>query len=105
MTNKILVTGASGNIGAPLVKTLQSLGADFAVMRSKPVADSGIETRIADFTDVAALTKAFSGIDTLFLLFPLVENKIELAINTSFAPAGRVRILPAPSHYRNCKGR
>jgi uncharacterized protein YbjT (DUF2867 family) len=85
MTNKILVTGASGNIGAPLVKTLQSLGADFAVMRSKPVADGDIETRVADFTDVAALTKAFSGIDTLFLLFPLVENKIELAKNAATA--------------------
>ncbi len=75
MANKILVTGASGNIGAPLVKELQSLGADFAILRSKPVAENGVETRVANFTDVAALTRAFSGIDTLFLLFRLVEKK------------------------------
>jgi uncharacterized protein YbjT (DUF2867 family) len=88
MANKILVTGASGNIGAPLVKELQTLGADFVILRSKPVTSntvSNIETRVADFTDVAALTKAFSGIDTLFLLFPLVENKIELAKNAAAA--------------------
>jgi uncharacterized protein YbjT (DUF2867 family) len=85
MTNKILVTGASGNIGAPLVKELQALGADFAILRSKPAAASDTETRIADFSDVAALTKAFVGIDTLFLLFPLVENKVELARNAAAA--------------------
>jgi len=86
MANKILVTGAAGNIGQPLVAELKVLGADFAVMRSKAVSDSqGIETRIADFSDVAALTAAFRGIDTLFLLFPLVENKLALAKNAAAA--------------------
>jgi uncharacterized protein YbjT (DUF2867 family) len=86
MANKILVSGASGNIGQPLVAELKARGADFAVMRSKAVADSqGIETRVADFSDVAALTAAFHGIDTLFLLFPLVENKLELAKNAAVA--------------------
>jgi uncharacterized protein YbjT (DUF2867 family) len=88
MANKILVTGASGNIGTQLVKELQTLNADFAILRSKPVAmnpANNIETRVADYTDVAALTKAFSGIHTLFLLFPLAENKIELARNAAAA--------------------
>jgi uncharacterized protein YbjT (DUF2867 family) len=85
MANKILVTGASGNIGAPLVKELQALNADFAILRSKPANDAVVETRVADFADVGALTKAFTGIDTLFLLFPLVENKIELAKNAAAA--------------------
>jgi uncharacterized protein YbjT (DUF2867 family) len=82
MSNKILVTGASGNIGQPLVAALAGAKADFAVLRSKAtdVAD-GVEIRIASFDDVAALTQAFSGIDTLFLLFPLVENKLALAKN------------------------
>ncbi len=85
MANKILVTGASGNIGAPLVKELQAQGADFAVLRSKHSNDPGVETRVADFGDVAALTQAFKGIDTLFLLFPLVENKVALATNAAAA--------------------
>ena len=86
MANKILITGASGNIGQPLVNSLKKLGADVVVMRSKAgqTAD-GVETRVASFDDVASLTRAFTGIDTLFLLFPLVENKITLAKNAAAA--------------------
>jgi uncharacterized protein YbjT (DUF2867 family) len=82
MRNKILVTGASGNIGQPLIAALAGAKADFTVMRSKATdAKDSFETRIASFDDVAALTQAFAGIDTLFLLFPLVENKLTLAKN------------------------
>ena len=49
-------------------------------MTSKPgVTIAGVETRHGDFESVASLTAAFNGIDTLFLLFPLVENKVDLA--------------------------
>ena len=76
---KILVTGASGNIGTPLVAALRAQGADFEVLRSTGVAAAGV--RVASFDDPAALTRAFSGIDTLFVLLPLVPNKIALAEN------------------------
>ncbi len=85
MSNKILVTGASGNIGTPLVAALTQAGANFAVLRSKSGQGGSVETRVADFADVAALTQAFAGIDTLFLLLPLVENKLELARNAAAA--------------------
>jgi uncharacterized protein YbjT (DUF2867 family) len=85
MSNKILVTGASGNIGKPLVAALKAANADFAIMRSKAANDDGVETRVAAFDDAASLAKAFTGIDTLFLLFPLVSNKIELANNAAAA--------------------
>jgi len=81
--NKILVTGASGNIGAPLVEALRAMGADFEVMRSKAV--EGSAARVASFSDVASLEKAFAGIDTLFVLLPLVPNKLELARNVAQA--------------------
>jgi uncharacterized protein YbjT (DUF2867 family) len=94
-TNRILVTGASGNIGSALVANLQNVmsgsdspnnGIQLAIMRSKSIEGNGLhETRIASFSDVTALTKAFSGIDTVFLLFPLVENKLELARNAAAA--------------------
>jgi uncharacterized protein YbjT (DUF2867 family) len=76
-TNRILVTGASGNIGRELVAQLKARGADFAIMSSKP----GAGTVHGDFADRASLERAFKGFDTLFLLLPLVPNKITLAEN------------------------
>ena len=82
--NNILVTGASGNIGAQLVQALQADGASFEVMRSKPAA-SAANTRVASFADAASLEQAFAGIDTLFVLLPLVPGKVELARNVARA--------------------
>jgi uncharacterized protein YbjT (DUF2867 family) len=81
--NHILVTGASGNIGTPLVQQLRAVGANFSVLRSKGQADAS--TRVASYDDVNALTRAFEGVDTLFLLLPLVENKLALAGNAALA--------------------
>ena len=83
MSNRILVTGASGTIGSTLVKLLSEAGANFEILRSKGAAAPG--TRVASYEDVAALTEAFRGIDTLFLLFPLVENKLQLAKHAAAA--------------------
>jgi uncharacterized protein YbjT (DUF2867 family) len=74
--NGILVTGATGTIGRHLVQQLQQRGADFTVMSSKP----GAAVQ-ADFADPASLRRAFEGVHTLFLLLPLVPNKLELARN------------------------
>jgi uncharacterized protein YbjT (DUF2867 family) len=76
-TNRILVTGASGNIGRELVAQLKARGADFAVMSSK----AGAARVHGDFADRASLERAFKGFDTLFLLLPLVPNKVALAEN------------------------
>jgi uncharacterized protein YbjT (DUF2867 family) len=87
-TNRILVTGASGNIGRELVQQLKTRGADFAVMSSKP----GDGTVHGDFADRASLERAFNGFDTLFLLLPLVPNKVALAKNAvAAAQAAGVR--------------
>lgn len=83
--SKILVTGASGTIGSSIIAELQKMGADLEVMRSKPDESSAVATRVADFSDQAALTRAFTGIETLFLLFPLVPGKRELARNAAAA--------------------
>lgn len=75
--NHILVTGASGTIGRALVAELRSRGADFAVMSSKPA--HGVVQ--GDFADTTSLERAFQGVDTLFLLLPLVPGKVQLARN------------------------
>jgi uncharacterized protein YbjT (DUF2867 family) len=79
----ILITGATGTIGTQLSKELQAKGAAFYSMTSKP--SNALNTRVASFGDVAALTKAFTGIKTLFVLLPLVANKLELAHNVAVA--------------------
>jgi uncharacterized protein YbjT (DUF2867 family) len=83
MSNRILVTSASGNIGSAITKELTALGAEFSTMSSKPSAMTN--AKVGDFNDIASLEVAFSGVDTLFLLFPLVENKLQLAKNAAQA--------------------
>jgi uncharacterized protein YbjT (DUF2867 family) len=79
----ILITGATGTIGTQLTKELTSKGATFYSMTSKP--SDAKNTRVASFNDVQSLTKAFDGVKTLFVLLPLVANKLELARNVATA--------------------
>jgi uncharacterized protein YbjT (DUF2867 family) len=81
MNNNILITGASGTIGSELVKQLTEAQVAFTTMTSKPKAGA----RVASFESVEQLTEAFQGIDTLFVLLPLVPNKLELAKNVAQA--------------------
>lgn len=90
--NKILLTGASGTIGTELVKALQQTGADFELASSSGKGVAGVPLRALDFNNPASLDVAFSGIDTLFVLLPLVENKVQLAKNVvAAAKAAGVR--------------
>jgi len=95
MSQRLLVTGATGTIGAELVRQLKRRGAGFAVMTSKPDRRiAGAETRIGDYTDPASLARAFAGVHTLFLLLPLLPDKLALARNAvAAARAAGVRHL------------
>lgn len=73
-SNRILVTGATGTVGSPLVERLRTAGADVVTMSSRPGAD-----RQADFGDPTSLARAFADIDTLFLLLPLAPGKLGFA--------------------------
>ncbi len=81
MSNKILITAASGNIGRELISQLKAVKADVVAGSSSSKAVAGIANRNVDFSNTETLKAAFSGIDTLFLLLPLVPNKIQLAKN------------------------
>jgi uncharacterized protein YbjT (DUF2867 family) len=83
--SKILVTGATGTIGTQVVQQLKAAGADFAILSSKSSESQGIAARKGSFDDVASLKAAFAGIDTLFVLLPLVPNKVQLARNVAEA--------------------
>lgn len=81
MTTQILVTGASGTIGSELVKQLQAAGASVIAGSSSGRFAAGVASRHLDFQDIESLRAAFAGIDTLFLLLPLVEGKVQMARN------------------------
>ncbi|CAG5072455.1 NAD(P)H azoreductase [Dyadobacter sp. CECT 9623] len=75
---RILITGATGNVGSEVVKYLSAGGIPFrAMVRSldKAAKLTGAEYVTGDFNDPKSLEKALTGIDKAFLL----TNSSELA--------------------------
>jgi len=70
MENKILVTGATGNIGSEIVKSLKTKNADFVAGTSNGEAIKEVETVKFNFADRDSIRNAFKGISTFFLLLP-----------------------------------
>jgi uncharacterized protein YbjT (DUF2867 family) len=70
MSGHVLVIGATGNVGLPLVKALQAKGATVrAASRSgKPVA--GAAGVAVDIADPASFNRALDGVDRIYLLAP-----------------------------------
>jgi uncharacterized protein YbjT (DUF2867 family) len=65
----IVVTGATGNVGRPLVEALTAAGEKVvAVSRSEAEFPAGVLHRKADLADTETLKPAFEGGDRLFLL-------------------------------------
>ncbi len=92
MSNTILVTGASGNIGRELVNRLQVAGANVIAGSSRAGAVGSAPTRRVDLLDPASLQEAFAGIDTLFLLQPLESRMVTMVRNAvAAAKAAGVR--------------
>lgn len=73
---KIAVTGATGQLGRLVVDHLLARGADaedvVAVVRDEakaaPLAELGVQVRVAAYGDVPALTEALDGVDRLLLV-------------------------------------
>ena len=67
MGNKILVTGASGNIGREVVKLLSKKNANFVALVNERKIE-GVNTVSANFADLGSLEKAMEGVSTLFMV-------------------------------------
>jgi uncharacterized protein YbjT (DUF2867 family) len=79
----ILVTGATGNIGAQVIQQLVNHGADVrALVRdtSKAELPAGVAVVKGDFLDVDSLRSAFDGVSTLFLLNAVVPDEFTQAL-------------------------
>ncbi|RCS21610.1 NmrA/HSCARG family protein [Phyllobacterium salinisoli] len=79
----ILVTGATGNIGAQVIQHLVNRGADVrALVRdpSKANFPAGVAVAKGEFLDVDSLRSAFEGVSTLFLLNAVVPDEFTQAL-------------------------
>lgn len=90
MTSKILVLGATGTIGQPLIKALLAKGAKVkaASRAGKPV--DGAEPTVFDIADTSTFAEAFEGVDRAFVLLPSgYVNAKELLVPVIEAAAAR----------------
>jgi len=74
-----VILGATGNTGSIVANVLLSKGKKVRVVgrdsgRLKPFVDKGAEAFTADMSNVAALTKAFSGARAAYLLLPPAKS-------------------------------
>lgn len=95
MLSMILVTGATGTNGRPLVKLLRDRGLPVRALvrdagKAQDLAADGAELALGDLADAATLERALEGVDRVLLLtppstgtLPLSRNFIEVAARTS----------------------
>jgi uncharacterized protein YbjT (DUF2867 family) len=100
MMSRILVTGATGNIGSALVGLLRARGQSVRALvrdprRADAIAGSGAELAVGDFADRASLRAAAEGVDVVFLLCGNVPDQVdyECAMIDEAAQAGVRRIV------------
>ena len=67
MAGKILVTGATGNIGGEIVRLLKEKNADFVAATNSRSID-GVDSVALNFADTQSLEAAMQGISTLFMV-------------------------------------
>src|SRR5207244_6165535 len=82
-TMSILVTGSTGTIGSRVLKELAQRGVKTSALSRNPGKASfpdGITPVKGDLTDADSIRKALEGIDTLFLLNPVVPDELNRAL-------------------------
>ena len=85
-SEKILVTGATGNVASGVIPKLISLGADVrALVRNESKAqglkDAGVEVVVGDLEKPETLAAAFSGVDNVLLITPPNPSQVIQAKN------------------------
>jgi uncharacterized protein YbjT (DUF2867 family) len=69
----ILVIGATGNVGRQVVAELTDAGADVRALARRPARlPNGVEVTPGDLTDPAGLVPALTGVEAVFLVWPLL---------------------------------
>jgi uncharacterized protein YbjT (DUF2867 family) len=95
MPGKILVLGATGNIGRPLVADLIARGETVKAASRTGAAANGAEGAAFELTDPSGWPAAFAGVDRVFVLAPTgtVDPYATLAPLIEFAAAAGAKIV------------
>src|SRR5215468_536802 len=92
---RILVTGATGNVGRIVVEDLVAAGVQVRAMTRSPQQaqfPEAVETVAGDLTDPAALAPVVSGVDSMYL-FPVPRTAREVVSVARDAGVGRIVVL------------
>lgn len=80
--NKVLVTGATGNVGPHVVAALRERGASVRAFvrdagKARTTLGDNVELAVGDFEDASSLRRAMHGVDTVFLTSADGPRKVE----------------------------
>ena len=92
---KVLVTGATGNVGSVVVAELLKRGAEVRALIRKPDADHklspSVEVAIGDLLDPVSVEESMKGVDKVFLLNAVTADELTQALIT-FGLAKRLKL-------------
>ena len=98
MTQKILVIGAAGFVGAPIAKQLQKDGFSVRALvrnadKARQMLGDQVELIVGDFADKATLEKALEGVDGVNLSVPWqFESSVARGVTSILAAQGRKQV-------------
>ncbi len=95
MTNKVLVLGATGNVGAPLVKALVARGEKVKAASRTGKSIEGTEGVVFDYTNPTTFGPAFDGVDRAYIMLPTgyVQSRELLTPVIEAAAARKVKVV------------
>ncbi len=90
----VLVTGATGTVGAPLVAALREAGAPVRAATRHPGMESGqgIEEVRFDLTDPTTWSAAFTDVETMFLLRPPQVGNVKRDVAPALSAARAIGV-------------
>lgn len=86
MTDVTALTGVTGDVGGKTLRLLREAGAPVRAIVRRPeqaeaLRSDGVDARVADLGDRAALTRALDGVDQLFLVTAATRRQAEHGAN------------------------